>query len=60
MPFLFRCRDIKLSDSFEITDDSYEELIKLVELHAQNSHRVQEISPELKQQIAHAVRVVPA
>jgi predicted small metal-binding protein len=52
----FKCKDIGMNDNFEVKDDNKEELMKMVELHAKNSHNMSDISPEMKEKIEKAVK----
>ena len=48
MAYTFKCKDIGFNESFEIKDDNRDELLKLVAMHAQNTHNLKEIPAEIK------------
>ena len=52
----FKCRDMGMDDNFEIIDDNGEELIKIIELHARNSHNMKKITPEMMGKIKKAIQ----
>ena len=60
MPFLFRCRDIKMADNFEMINDSYDELLKLVAIHTRETHQITEFAGAYKDRVLKAVKAVPA
>jgi predicted small metal-binding protein len=52
----FRCKDIGMKDKFQARDDNKDELMKIIALHAKESHNINEISPEMKEKIEKAIR----
>ena len=58
MAYTFKCKDIGFNESFEIKDDNRDELLKLVAMHAQNTHNLKEIPTEIKQKIDSAIKIV--
>jgi predicted small metal-binding protein len=52
----FKCKDIGMNDNFEIKDDNQEELMKIVAMHAQSSHGIKDVSPEMMDKIKKAVK----
>jgi predicted small metal-binding protein len=53
---LFKCKDIGMNDTFEVYDVDQDELMKIVELHIQNSHNIKEILPEMMDKIKESVK----
>ena len=52
----FKCKDIGMQDNFEVKDDSQDELMKVVELHAKTTHKMQEIPADMKEKIQKAIK----
>ncbi len=52
----FKCKDIGMKDNFEVKDDNQDELMKIVALHAQNSHDIKEVPPEMMEKIKKAIK----
>jgi predicted small metal-binding protein len=52
----FKCKDIGMEDNFEVKDDNREELMKIVAMHAQSSHGIKEVPPEMMEKIQKAVK----
>lgn len=52
----FKCKDIGMKDSFEVKDENKDELMEVVALHAKKSHSIDQISPEMKDQIEKAIK----
>jgi len=55
MPSL-KCVDIGMNCGFEIKDPDQDELMKIVTLHAQNTHKMKDISPEIVEKIKKAIK----
>jgi predicted small metal-binding protein len=58
MAYTFKCKDIGFDESFEIKDDNQDELMKLVAMHAQSTHNLEEVPPEIKKKIENAIKKV--
>jgi predicted small metal-binding protein len=52
----FKCKDIGMSCSFEIKDDNQDELMSIVALHADKTHNIKQVSPELADKIKKAIK----
>jgi predicted small metal-binding protein len=52
----FRCKDIGMKCAFEIKDENQDELMKMIALHAEQTHNMKEASPEMQEKIKKAVR----
>ena len=52
----FACKDIGMSDNFEVKTESQEELMKIVETHAKTSHNIDKVSPDMKDKIQKAIK----
>ena len=52
----FKCKDIGMKCGFEIKDDNEDELMKLVAMHAQNTHGMKEVPPETVEKIKKAIK----
>jgi predicted small metal-binding protein len=51
-----KCADIGMKCSFEVKDEDQDELMKIVALHAANTHGMKEVSPELLDKIKKAIK----
>jgi predicted small metal-binding protein len=51
-----KCKDIGMKCGFEVKDEDRDELMKIVALHAQNTHNIKEISPELAERVQKAIK----
>lgn len=52
----FKCKDIGMNDSFEVKDENQDELMKVIALHAANSHGIKEVTPEFAEKIKKAIK----
>jgi predicted small metal-binding protein len=52
----FKCKDIGMKDNFEIKDDNKDELLKMVAMHAENTHGIKEVPPDLMEKIQKAIK----
>ena len=52
----FKCKDIGMKDDFEVKDDNRDELMKIIAMHAKDSHNIQEVSPDMKEKIEKAIK----
>lgn len=52
---IFKCQDIGVNDHFEVHNDDQEELMDIIQLHVQKTHRIKEISPEMMGKIKKAI-----
>jgi predicted small metal-binding protein len=51
-----KCKDIGMQCGFEVKDDDENELMKILALHAENTHNIKEISPELAEKVKKAIK----
>ncbi len=51
-----KCKDIGMNCGFEIIDPDENELLKIIALHADNTHGIKEVSPELLGKIKKAIK----
>jgi predicted small metal-binding protein len=52
----FKCADIGMKCGFEVKDEDQDELMKIVALHAKNTHDIKEVAPELAEKIKKAIK----
>ncbi len=52
----FKCRDIGFNDEFEVKSENREELIKVIGVHAKESHHIVDLTPDLKGKIERAIK----
>ena len=55
MPSL-KCKDLGMKCGFEVKDENLDELMKIVALHAEKTHNIKEISPELAEKVKKAIK----
>jgi predicted small metal-binding protein len=51
-----KCKDIGMKCGFEVKDDDMDELMKIVALHAEKTHNIKEIPPELAEKVKKAIK----
>ncbi len=51
-----KCRDIGMTCGFEVKDDSQEELMQILALHAEKTHNLKTIPPDVMQKIQKAIK----
>jgi predicted small metal-binding protein len=51
-----KCKDIGMKCGFELKDESQEELMQLLAMHAEKTHNIKTIPPELAQKIQKAIK----
>lgn len=52
----FRCKDLGMSCGFEVKDENEDELMKIVALHAENTHNIKQIPSDLTEKIKKAIK----
>lgn len=52
----FKCKDIGMKDNFEVKDDNKEELMKMITLHAKETHGMSEMPAGMKEKIQKAIK----
>jgi predicted small metal-binding protein len=52
----FKCKDIGMKCGFEVQDEDEKELMKIVALHAENTHGMKEVPPETLEKIKKAIK----
>ncbi len=52
----FKCKDIGMKDDFEVKTENQDELMKIIALHAESSHGIKEVSPDMLQKIQKAIK----
>ena len=52
----FKCKDLGMACGFEVKDENEDELMKIVALHAEKSHGMKDISPDMKVKIKRAIK----
>jgi len=55
MPSL-KCKDIGMKCGFEVKDEDRDELLKIVALHAEKTHNIKQIPPDLMEKINKAIK----
>jgi len=52
----FKCKDIGMEDNFEIKNDNQDEMMKIITMHAENSHQIKEVPPDMMEKIKKAIK----
>jgi predicted small metal-binding protein len=51
-----KCKDIGMKCGFELKDDNQDELMQLLAMHAEKTHGLKTIPPDLQQKIQKAIK----
>jgi predicted small metal-binding protein len=51
-----KCKDIGMKCGFEVKDEDRDELLKIVALHAEKTHNIKEIPPDLMEKVNKAIK----
>jgi predicted small metal-binding protein len=51
-----KCKDIGMTCGFEVKDDNQDEMLQILALHAEKTHNIKTIPPELMQKIQKAIK----
>ena len=51
-----KCKDIGMKCGFELKDESKEELMQLLAMHAEKTHNMKSIPPDVMQKIEKAIK----
>ena len=52
----FKCSDLGMKCGFEVKDEDKDELMKIVALHAEKTHGMKEVSPDMAEKIKKAIK----
>jgi predicted small metal-binding protein len=52
----FRCKDLGMSCKFEVKTDNAEEIMPIIAMHAEKSHNMKEIPPDMVEKIKKAIK----
>ena len=52
----FKCKDLGMKCGFEVKDENQDELMKIIALHAEQTHNMKETSPEMMAKIKKAIK----
>jgi predicted small metal-binding protein len=52
----FKCKDIGMNDKFEVKTDNADELMPIIALHAEKSHNMKDVSPDMAEKIKKAIK----
>jgi predicted small metal-binding protein len=52
----FKCKDLGMKCGFEVKDENQDELMKIIALHAENTHKIKETPPEMAEKIKKAIK----
>ncbi len=51
-----KCADLGMKCGFEVKDENQDELMKIIALHAENSHNIKEVSPDMMEKVKKAIK----
>jgi predicted small metal-binding protein len=51
-----KCKDIGMKCGFEVKDESLEELMQILALHAEKTHKIKAIPPDVMEKIQKAIK----
>ncbi len=52
----FKCKDIGMKCGFEVKDENRDELMSLIATHADKTHNIKQVSPEMQAQLQKAIK----
>ncbi|MBI4295099.1 MAG: DUF1059 domain-containing protein [Chloroflexi bacterium] len=52
----FKCQDMGMKCDFEVKDGSQDELMKMIALHAADSHNMKEIPSDMMEQVKKVIK----
>ncbi len=52
----FKSKDIGMKDGFEVKDKDMDELMQIIALHAEKTHHMKTIPPDLMEEIQKAIK----
>ncbi len=52
----FKCKDLGMKCAFEIKDENQDEMMKMIAMHGEQTHKIKAISPEMAEKIKKAVK----
>jgi predicted small metal-binding protein len=51
-----KCKDLGMSCGFEVKDEDKDELMQILALHAEKTHHIKTMPPELVQKVKQAIK----
>ena len=52
----FKCKDLGMKCGFEVKDENQDELMKMIALHAENTHKMKEMAPDMMEKVKKAIK----
>ncbi len=52
----YKCKDIGMKDKFEVKTENAEELMPIIQMHAEKSHNMKEFPPEFLDKVKKAIK----
>ncbi len=52
----FKCEDLGMKCAFEVKDENQDEMMKIIALHAGNTHGMKDVSPDMVEKIKKAIK----
>ncbi len=51
-----KCKDIGMQCGFEVKDEDKDELLQILALHAEKTHKLKQIPPDLMEKVKKAIK----
>ncbi|MBI4283231.1 MAG: DUF1059 domain-containing protein [Chloroflexi bacterium] len=52
----FKCKDMGMKCEFEVKDENQDELMKMISLHAANTHDMKSIPPDMAEKVKKVIK----
>lgn len=52
----FKCKDMGMKCSFEVKDENQDEFMKIIALHAEKTHNMKEIPPDMAEKVKKVIK----
>lgn len=52
----FKCKDVGMKCKFEVKTGNQDEIMPIIAVHAEKSHNMKEISPEMLEKVRKAIK----
>ena len=52
----FKCKDVGMKCKFEVKDENQEEMMSMIAMHAEKSHGIKEVPPDMMEKIKKAIK----
>jgi predicted small metal-binding protein len=52
----FKCKDVGMKCGFEVKDENQDEMMQMIALHAEKSHNMKELPPDMVEKVKKAIK----